>query len=261
MTIYQRLIHYIYLPRLEKLGKEIGCKLLFHGIPDGYINGIMSCEMTKTWKRFGLDIERGQNYFTMGKVVNGMSSRFDRNAAEYQSWLGGYTVKLASEKKWSLRDHFKLAIADQNRWLGWYGDPNPKTNIDGWKFIKINKVQLGQCSGMLYKCGCRTHSDIGPHYNSVKLRFASKSIAALFNLSNPSLALQADAFIPKASASGYEPLDLKGYIAIVDIKPRVKAILYGNGAAVLNSSSKTDTFALLKEDILNAMKCCEIIQT
>jgi hypothetical protein len=93
----------------------------------------------------------------------------------------------------------------------------------------------------------------------MKLLFASHSMAALFNLSNPTLALKAEAFIPKLSSNSYEPLDLKGFIAIFDIKPNVKAMLYGNGAVVINASSKHETFAVLKENLLNTMKSCEII--
>jgi hypothetical protein len=144
MKIYQKLIQYIYPPKLKKLEKEIGCKLVFQTIPDQYINAIMSCEMTKTWKSFGLEIEKGLNYFTMGKVVERISSRFDRNAMEYQSWLGGYIIKITSEKQWSVEDYFQLAIADQNSWLRWYGDPKPSTTIDGFKPIEIVKIQAGK---------------------------------------------------------------------------------------------------------------------
>lgn len=100
MRIFQKLVQLFYLPKLRRLEKEIGCNLVFHSIPDRYISAIMSCNMTGTWKNFSLNVEKGLNHFTMGGVANGMSSHFDRNAPEYQSWLGGYTVKLSSDKPW-----------------------------------------------------------------------------------------------------------------------------------------------------------------
>src|SRR3989344_1122076 len=102
--MYKKILKYLYLPKLKKLEKEIGCKLVFHHIPNRYINGIMRCEMTKTFRKFGLDIEKGQNHFTIGKIVDGKSSRFNPNSIEYQSWLGGYTVKLASERMITVED-------------------------------------------------------------------------------------------------------------------------------------------------------------
>jgi hypothetical protein len=215
--------------------------------------------MTRTWKRFGLEIEQGLNHFTMGKVVNGMSSRFDRTAPEYQSWLGGYTVKLDSDKPWDFEDHFKLAIADQNSWLRRYGDPAPKTNIAGFKFTEVSKIQLGEYAGTLYEFGCRTHSDVGTNPKTFKLLYGIYGMEALFNLYNPNLGLKAKALLPRSSQNPYEPLELRGFFAIFDIEPRVKAVLYGNGAVVPGPSSQTDTFEVLKPDLLAAMESCEII--
>jgi hypothetical protein len=70
--------------------------------------------MTKTWHRAGLDAS-GVNYFTIGKVVNGNSTWFDFASDYYQSWLGGYMVKLANPAKWTLKDHYNLALADQEQ--------------------------------------------------------------------------------------------------------------------------------------------------
>src|SRR2546426_9239661 len=84
---------------------------------------------------------KGQNHFTIGKVVNGVSTRFDRNAIEYQSWLGGYTVKLSRERSWRVEEYCKLAVADQNSWLSWYGDSNPVTTIEGWKYNEVGKLE------------------------------------------------------------------------------------------------------------------------
>ena len=257
--ILEKLICFIYLPRLRKTEKKIGYRLVLRNIPDRYINGWVACNMTTTWKRFGLDIEKGANYFTMGKVVSGLSSRFDREFPEYQSWLGGYTVRLSQGTSWTAEDHFKLAIADQNSWLRkWYGDPKPMTVIEGWKFTPIDTIRIGQYSGTLSEFGCTTHSDVGNGHKTIRMYLASIFMTALFNFSNPNLHLKASSFRPKASDNPYEILKLPGYIAIFDIEKNAKVVLYANGAIVTKKDSNTDTFLALKNDLRKAMQSCDI---
>lgn len=251
-TVLEKLGSSIYIPKFRKLESEIGCGLKFHDLPSCYINGWMRQDMTKTWKKFGLNIERGANYFTMGRVVNGTSSRFDPSSPEYQSWLGGYTVRLASKQEWKPEDHFKLAIADQNSWLGLYGDSNPTTSVEDREFSAIGKVQIGRYSGTLYEGGCTTHSDVGVGCTTTKLRFACIGMAAVFNLSNPNLKLKGKVFRPKMAINSYETLKLRGYVTILDIGENTEVILYGNGT--------TDTFDAVKNDLLDAIKSCEIIE-
>ena len=188
-----------------------------------------------------------------------MSSRFDRNSLEYQSWLGGYTVKLSSDSAWDFNDHFKLAVADQNSWLRRYGDPKPNTTIEGWKLVEIDKIQLGKHTGTLYEFGCTTHSDVGVNPKTFSLLYGIYGMAALYNLANSELNLKPSDFIPKSSGYVYEPLDLKGFVAIFDVKPRVKLVLYGNGV-IASSSYRNDTYIELKEDLLKAIKSCEVIE-
>jgi len=260
VKIYQKLVQYLYIPKLKKLEKEIGCRLVFNYIPERYIDSIMSCEMTKTWKKFGLNIEKGQNHFTVGKVVGGKSTRFDRSSDQYQSWLGGYTVKLSAGANWTFENHFELAIADQNSWLGWYNDPQPATTIKGWKPKEIGKIRLGRFAGTLYEFGCTTHSDVGSGKLSLKLYFASKSMAALYNLYNPQVNLDFGAFIPGISRVPFEPIELKGYFAIFDVKKGIKTVLYGNGTVICDSKSKKDTFLKIKNDLLKTIGSCKIIE-
>lgn len=259
MSKFQKLVKQIYLPKLRRLEKEIGYKLVFNYIPNRYIPAVMRCNMTRTWKSFGLNVYKGLNHFTMGGVANGVLSRFDRTAPEYQSWLGGYTLKTSSDKPWDFKEHFKLAIADQNSWLRRYGDPNPNTTIEGWKLAEIDRIQLGQYSGTLYKFGCTTHSDVGANHRTIKLLWGIYGMAALYNLANSSLALRPNNFMPISSGYPYETLDLKGFVAIFDLDPRVKVILYGNGV-MKNHAFTKDTFEILKDDLLKAMKSCEIVE-
>ncbi len=260
-----KLVSFFYPRTLDKLERKIGCTLVFHDIPDRFINGIFAGSITEGWKRSGLDVEEGANHFTMGRVVNGVSTRFDRGAPEYQSWLGGYTVRWAKEKVLTVQDAFKLAISDQNGWLHFYEDPHPMATTDGWTPVDLGPITLGKYTGRLYEFGCTTHSDIGAGNASWRLWVVSLLIAVLFKVSNPSLVLKWNSFIPKFSKTqnvqknnSYEQLDLRGFIAIFDIKPKVEVVLYANGAIVINGSEKSDTFDVLKEDLLKALKACEI---
>lgn len=256
----EKIIQKIYVPWVRKLEKEIGCKLIFHSIPSRYINGIVNCNMTKTWKDFGLKIEKGENYFTFGHVVNGSSSRFNKNSPEYQSWLGAYVLKLTPGTPWTFKDHFKLAIADQNNWLRWYGDHHPMTSIEGWKLFSEGPIEVGKYLGTLYDFGCTTHSDVGVGHNSLKLFFVSFFLAAMFNISNPNLNLKAKTLRPVSQKAEYKILKLKGYIAIFDIKGNIKVVFYGNGAVVHANNGKADTFEILKSDLLQAIESCEIVE-
>ena len=64
---------------------------------------------------------------------------------------------------------------------------------------------------------------------------------------------------PQALVKHYERLKLHGYIAIFDVEPKVKVVLYGNGALPNGHGKKTDTFKTLKEDLLRGMRGCKII--
>lgn len=256
--ILQKLVKYIYLPNFRKLERAIGYKLVFHNIPSLYINGWVSCDMTKTWKKFGLAVKKGANYFTMGKLIGGESSRFKRDTVEYESWFGAYTLKLSYKVTWSAEDHFKLAIADQNSWLRWYGDLKPSTTIEDWKFTEIDRATLGQYNGTVYDFGCNTDSDVGSGYKTIKLSLACAWMAAWFNLSNPNLKLKGKELRPPTSDGSYERLKLHGYIAIFDLPDNVKVVLYGNG--FIDEEKNIDTFEVLKENLLTAMKSCEIVK-
>jgi hypothetical protein len=265
-TLFSTIASCTYFQKIKKLERSIGYKLIFQNIPATYINGVMSCDMTKTWKEFGLDIERGANYFTMGAVVDGTSSRFRRDAAQYQSWLGGYVVKLATKKAWSFQDHFDLAVADQKSWLARYGDPSPLCTTENAELHSMGKIMIGGYAGYLYEFGCVTHSDVGGGHGTLPLRLAATGMAAMFNLSSPALNIKGTALRPAAAGNRYETITLKGYIAVVNVEDGVNVVLYGNGAIIPDGDLKTDkspaldTFEILKGDLLTAMKSCEIVK-
>ena len=258
-TILQKIVQLKFFFKIRKCEKVLGYKLVFPYIPSEYIQGWVSWDETETWQKFGLNLERGANYWTMGKIIKGDSSRYERETKEYESWLGGYVIKLAPGEKWSMEDHFKLAIADQNSWLKTFGDPKPLTTMENWKFVPVGTIKNGPYLGTLFEGGCTSHSDVGNGYNK-KLKLVSICIAAFFNLSNPKLHLRGKEMIPMRHVNSYETLGLEGYVALFNLENNVKVVLYGNGAIVNNDGGDTNTFISLKKDLLQAMRECKIVK-
>jgi len=249
----------IILNKLKRAEREIGYKLIFQNIPNIWIDGLMRCDMTRTWKKFGLKISRGANYFTVGKAKNGISTRFDFAEPQYQSWLGGYTVKLERGQKWTLQEHLNLAVADQKSWLKRYGDTNPVCDFPEVDVKTIGSISLSDYSGTLYEVSCTTHSDVGNGFDTIWLKLSAFVMATAFNVSNPMINLRGESLRPQDNRKSYESLKLKGYIAIFDVEKDVKVVLYGNGV-VENNEVKINTFEVIKNDILRAMKSCEIVK-
>lgn len=247
------------LNKLKQAEREIGYKLNFKNIPNIWINSLMRCDMTRTWQNFGLKISRGANYFTIGKIKNDVSSRYDFNEPQYQSWLGGYTVKLKQGQEWNLQNHLNLAVADQKSWLKRYGDPTPFCEFREEDSRIVAEIKLGNYSGTLYEGSCTTHSDVGNGFAKIWLKISAVVMAAAFNVFNPALNLQGKALRPSDKGRNYETLKLSGYIAIFDIEKDVKVVLYGNGV-VPNDEVKINTLEVIGNDILTAMNSCEIVK-
>jgi hypothetical protein len=259
-TIAERVCTLIFLPHIRKIERRIGHKLMFRDIPSRFIDGIVPWDMTAVWQRFGLDIEAGANYWTIGTVRNGVSSRYDRNAPEYQAWLGGYTVKLPPGGSWTPEDHAKLAIADQSSWLGTYGDPNPLASVEGWTFVPRGQITSGKYSGTLYETGGVTHSDVGQGKRTLNSRLSPFVQAAFLNLSNRALRMKGSMLVLRTGDNPYEALQLRAYFAIFDLGDNANVILYGNGAIIQKKEGDIDTFPMIEGDLLKAMRACEIVK-
>lgn len=258
--IAEWLCTFAFLPHIRRIDRKIGYALVFRDIPHRFMNGIVRWDMTGIWRRFGLQVRAGTNYWTIGSIHNGTSSRYDRNSPEYQSWLGGYMVKLSPGNTWTLKDHVNLATADQNSWLRTYGDPNPITSFEGWGFLSHGTITSGEYSGTLYEGGCITHSDVGTGKRTFKGFLSPFVQAAFFNHSNNNLQIKGQMLTPKPSKTPYETLRLHGYLAIFDLENGVHAILYGNGAIIPREEGEVDTFSVLKDDLLHAIRRCEIVK-
>ena len=121
----------------KRFEKKLGYRVSFN-LPKGWINGLMTFDMTSVWKKYGIDA-KGINYFSIGHIKNNLSTRFVPNSKYYQAWLGGYLVKFSGKRNWDIKEHFKLAKADQLNWLKLYGDPEPLAKVQHHETKLIKK--------------------------------------------------------------------------------------------------------------------------
>lgn len=231
-----------------KLEKDIGYRLVLKNIPDSWINGVALIDMTKTWQRAAIRAQ-GLNYFTIGAVANGLSSRYDPTSPMYQAWFGGYVVRFQEERSWSAKEHVLLGVADQKKWLAYYGDPRPMM-----EFLSIDNgedVTIGRYKTKLYYWTGLSHSDVGNKNNRL-LRPIMHALAAIMNKSNNDLKLVGEIFVPKwnnnLGIEPYCPVDGYGYVAVIGITPKIRAVLYA-GSVVQEEEIKNAMKSLLLQNI------------
>lgn len=254
MSLVYKIIARLYVSRVHKLEKKIGYSLTFSYIPESWINGWMIFDMTNAWSKHNIKAV-GINYFTVGSLVDGLSSRFIPNKKQYQSWLGAYLVKFKEEKNFTLQDHFNLAVADQKNWLKSFGDPNPYIEMPESKASAPELFSLGQYQGKLYEFfGGQSHSDVGGRSVNWKTKITMPVMAEVMNLSNSTLKLHGNNFHPLNPATNYETVTLKGYVAIIELEKNVKFVLYGNASTTLFNGKEEDYYPLLKESIVRAFR-------
>jgi hypothetical protein len=246
--------------------KRLGYQLKFKNLPNEWVQGKVTYEMDSIWKSEGLDAI-GTNYFTLGAIENGISSRFNENSPLYQSWLGGYLVKFNTERKdWGIEDHFGLAIADQKNWLKTYGDNNPHVKVDYDSVKELSKIKISGYKGTLYRGNIVSDTDVGKGGISLYYLFHIIGLTTYFKKSNPMLNLSTNNFLPKwtnnLSLESYQQITLKGYIAIVTITDFVKAVLYVNAAMFKDKTGNTtDNFSKLDRELLDQIQNIEIVET
>ncbi len=254
-----KMFSYLYTNHMHRIEEKIGYRIRFENIPQTWIDGWMTFDMERSWRRYGIKAE-GVNYFTLGALKQGVSSRFIRSEKQYQSWLGAYLVVFKERRDLTLQDHFALAVADQKNWLRDFGDTDPSCKMSTKKVGRTEEIKIGAYKAKLYEfLGGRSHSDVGRHSRNPTNRLLMSLMASMFNRCNPKLHLKGEQFLPHTPSGDYERIVLKGYTAIVDLDEKTKIVLYGNGAAIRHKDGReTDYTPLLKKDILKAFSKVEI---
>lgn len=245
--------------------KRLNYKLKLNDLSEEWLQGEMAIEMDDVWKREGLDAI-GTNYFTIGAIKNGVSTRFDPNSAYYQAWLGGYIVKFSSNKDWTINDHFNLGVADQKNWLILYGDNQPFVEIEKSSVEDLGELTICGFRGRLYKGIINSDSDVGDGYITTYKKALLAGMTYYINKSNPKLRLTTENLIPewtnKEILRPYQKIILTGYIAILQLPDNIKAVLY------VNSSDYTDinndshqNFKWVGKNPLEELKNIKILKT
>jgi hypothetical protein len=255
---------WIYFQLVKSLEKDLGYRVELKNLPSDWIDGEMVFNMTPVWKKYGIDAT-GVNYFTVGGLKKDLSSRFDYQSPYYQSWLGGYIVKFKESRTWTIQDHFNLGEADQKNWLDLYGDPQPEGNIprDGLKHM--GQVIISGYKGQLYEGGGWSHSDVGEHARGFLLSAMMSACANIFNFSNSTLALSGKNFLPNwncdSSLNSYHNVRLLGYIAILELDEKHKAVLYANATQFTDKHNKRyDYFGKLRPELKRILQTLEIVK-
>lgn len=249
--------------KIKKVERQLGYKLDLNQDESKWINGTMIFDMTSVWKKYGFGAT-GVNYFTIGKVNNGISSRFDSDSPYYQAWLGGYIVRFAESGKWTIDDHFHLCEADQKNWLLMYGVKKPIADINFDQIIN-RSFSAGDYKGILYQGGGDSNTDVGDKINKLYLSVLWAGGSYLFKRSNPNFKLSYSSFIPnwnkEKRLSPHQIIHLEGYAAIIEIDSKTKAILYANGCSFTDKKGrKTDTFSQLQTELKEALKKFRIVE-
>lgn len=259
MILFSNIFSFFYTLHIKRVEKELGYHIEFEKIPKTWINGLMTFDMRKSWLKRGINA-KGINYFTVGALYKGVSSRFIRSKKQYQSWLGAYLVKFGKKEKHSLQDYYNLAIADQKNWLNDFGDLRPRIKMPSSNTARTKKIRIGKYTAKLHKfLGGPSQSDVGKRSGNFRNRTVMGLMAAMFNKSNPKLNLKGSNFIPQNITKTYETVTLKGYIAVVDLGKNTKLVLYGNGAVIKNNGGKKiDYYKLIRKDILDAFRSVKI---
>ena len=255
--IAEPLLRLTTLPALRKAERRVGYRLVFRDIPRRFVDGMVAGDMRRPWRRAGIDVEAGAAYWTIGRVTGGRSATFDRDAPEYQAWLGGYVVRFPAGTLYRAEDQMRLAMAAQDGWLRTYGDPHPRTEVVGMR--ALGAIRNSGYAGTLYEGDFATHSDVGDGRRSARAIVHPYVIAAAYNVSNPALGIRAgNVLVPRSSDRPYEALTARSLIALYDLGGNAYAILQGTGAVVARESGSEDRFAVIRDDLARALRACEI---
>lgn len=246
--------------RIRALEKRIGYSLRFPRIPEAWIQACASFDLSSSWKSAGLNVT-GIDYFTLGTVLWGRSTRFCPGAETFQSWIGGYLVRLNEHRAYSLQEHLNLAVIDQVNWLRHYGDPNPSCDLPATGFQVAGNINVSGYSGNVYVGGGYSHIDIGAGKQGAWQHVAAGVLSMVFNANRVLPQIRAADLMPRTTAEAYARIFLKGIIVIVEIQPNVHAVLYGNGVVLKDRNGvERDTFELTKERIFEALRATVIAE-
>lgn len=204
--------------------RQTGYKLEFNNLPSDWINGHALVDMTFTWHQYGLPIT-GLNYFTVGALEDGVTSRYSETSDLYQAWLGGYIFRSKKPLHWHNDGYLRLAEADQKGWLRRFGAKSPEMNFG--KLTDKEEISVAGKKAVLYSWRGITHSDVGVSTQGLLTTIMMDGMADMMNVMTPGLKLEGKNFIPPTpDRVPFEELLISGYMILVNIDSKTKAVLY-----------------------------------
>jgi len=249
----------LQLALAKRREREMGYAISYPDLSPHWINTHMIFDMSPVWRRYGLHA-KGVNYFTIGAVRKGLSTRFDANSRYYQAWLGGYIVRFPEPREWTLADHFELGVADQKNWLILYGDKEPRVAVQKSSVKPRGRITVSGRKGKLYEGNIWSDTDVGDGRPPWFLPAMLQGGTAYYNRTYPGLHLSAGNFLPvwkddNEPLAPYQKILLKGYIGIVPLDANTTALLYANGCEFTDrNGKKADTFAKIAKELRTRME-------
>ena len=254
-------ISYLYYQKVKLFEKSLKYSLQLPDNPN-LINAQMIFDMTPVWKKHRINA-KGINYFTIGSVVDGISTRYDFNSPYYQSWLGGYIVQIEEQRSWTAKDHYSLGEADQKNWLEMYGVKKPFVKTDFETIKPAEKIEISRYTGTLEQGNIWSNTDVGGNKN-LWLSIQLSVMANIMNGSNDKLDLKHNNFLPDLNKNRLDPFQkiyLMGYIAILTLDEKTKAVLYVNSAKYSDKDENNhDNFNKTKTELLDLIKSIKIVK-
>lgn len=255
---------YLYFWWVKFFEKRLRFKVELNNLKSEWIDGTMVFDMTPVWKKHGINA-RGINYYTIGAVKDDLSSRYNPNSPYYQAWYGGYIVQFSKNRTWNVDDHYALGEADQKQWLEMYGDESPLALMEKNNSRLIKEVEISGYKGKLYEGGGWSHSDVGDGYKTFMLQILMGITAEVFNISNPKLDIKTNNFIPKRNSqmqvAPHHKVYLKGFIAIIELDSKTKAVLYINATIFEDKKNKKyDYFKQTKNSLMATILSTKILK-
>lgn len=233
------------------LQRKLGYKLTFNHLSPDWIQGYALVDMTLTWHSYGLPI-KGLNYFTVGSIQHGKTTRFIEDSDLYQAWLGGYIFRSKKPLHWHSGGYLRLAEADQKGWLRYFGASAPE--MDFGKLTKLDTFEVEGKPATLFSWAGITTSDVGVSSHSIVNSVMMDGMAHIMNTLTPTLKLKGKNFIPYGSKrQPYEELLISGYMVLVNIDSKTKAVLY----VCMVGDNKPDR-VVMKKLILENLKLAKV---
>ena len=89
-------------------------------------------------------------------------------------------MKFKEGRKFTLQDHFNLAVADQKNWLEDFHDPHPFIEMPAENVAKSEPIKIGEYSGTLYEFGWGpSHSDLWKNMSNLQNKIILMTLVML----------------------------------------------------------------------------------